>query len=122
MLPILPTERFFDRISKFNNSILDWFGERFYGRVLRTFLKNPLLPIALGFSVVALAVGMVRSGKVPFEFFPDLDGKTIIGQVIYPDGTPANITTAAARKMESALREISEQVADKEQKEGTAKT
>ncbi|MFN9464980.1 MAG: efflux RND transporter permease subunit, partial [Planctomycetota bacterium] len=32
MLPILPIERFFDRISKFNNSILDWFGERFYGR------------------------------------------------------------------------------------------
>ncbi len=122
MLPILPIERFFDRISKFNNSVLDWFGERFYGRLLRTFLQNPLLPIALGFSVVALAVGMVRSGKVPFEFFPDLDGKTIIGQVIYPDGTPANITTAAARKMESALREISEQVADKEQKEGTAKT
>ncbi|MFM8402029.1 MAG: hypothetical protein ACKOAH_29740, partial [Pirellula sp.] len=48
--------------------------------------------------------------------------KTIIGQVIYPDGTPANITTAAARKMELALREISEQVADKEQQEGTAKT
>ena len=122
MLPILPIERFFDRISKFNNSVLDWFGERFYGRLLRTFLKNPLLPLALGFSVVSLAVGMVRSGKLPFEFFPDLDGKTIVGQVIYPDGTPADITTAAARKMESALREISQQVDDKEQKEGTTKT
>jgi multidrug efflux pump subunit AcrB len=115
MLPILPVERFFDRISVFNNSILDWFGEQFYGRLLRTFLQNPLLPLALGFSLVALAVGMVRSGKVPFEFFPDLDGKTIIGQVIYPDGTPANITMAAAKRMELALREMSQEIDDQEQ-------
>ena len=122
MLPILPIERFFDRISKFNNSILDWFGEQFYGRLLKTFLHYPLLPLALGFSVVALAVGMVRSGKVPFEFFPDLDGKTIIGQVIYPDGTPANITMAAAKRMELALREMSQEIDDQELKDGTTKT
>ncbi|MFM8485221.1 MAG: AcrB/AcrD/AcrF family protein, partial [Bacteroidota bacterium] len=59
---------------------------------------------------------------MPFEFFPSLDGKTIVGQVVYPDGTPADITTAAARRMEQALRTISERIADEEEKAGTSKT
>lgn len=122
MLPISQLEKLLDPISTFNNRILDWFGEQFYGRLLRSFLKYPLLPVALGFSVVCFAVGLVRSGAVPFEFFPSLDGKTIVGQVIYPDGTPADITTSAARRMEQALRRISERIDDEERQAGTSKT
>ena len=122
MLPISQLEKLLDPISTFNNRILDWFGEKFYGRVLRSFLKYPLLPVALGFSVVCFALGLVRSGAVPFEFFPSLDGKTIVGQVIYPDGTPADVTTSAARRMEQALRRISERIDDEERKAGISKT
>ena len=120
--PLIPIERFFERISLRCNAALDWFGESFYGPVLKLFLRHPLIPFALGFTVVSLAVGMVRSGVVPFEFFPSLDGKTIIGQVIYPDGTPASITADAARRMEQAIRRISEEVAERETKEGKNKT
>ncbi|MFM2216168.1 MAG: Multidrug resistance protein MdtC [Planctomycetota bacterium] len=122
MFPVLRLEKSLDRVSAFNNAMLDWFGEQFYGRLLRLFLRYPLLPVALGFAVVCYAVGLVRSGAVPFEFFPSLDGKTIVGQVIYPDGTPADITTSAARRMEQALRRISERIDDEEQKAGTSKT
>ncbi len=122
MLPVSVVEKVLDPISAFNNRVLDWFGEQFYGRLLGLFLRYPLLPIALGFAVVCYAVGLVRSGAVPFEFFPSLDGKTIVGQVIYPDGTPADITTSAARRMEQALRRISERIDDEEQKAGTSKT
>ncbi|MBM3964000.1 MAG: efflux RND transporter permease subunit [Planctomycetes bacterium] len=120
--PLVPIERFFERISIRCNAALDWFGENFYGPTLKLFLRHPLIPFALGFTVVSLAAGMVRSGVVPFEFFPSLDGKTIIGQVIYPDGTPASITADAARRMEQAIRRISEEVAEREIKEGKNKT
>ncbi|MFN7737325.1 MAG: efflux RND transporter permease subunit [Pirellula sp.] len=120
--PLIPIERFFERISIRCNAALDWFGESFYGPILKLFLRHPLIPFALGFTVVSLAVGMVRSGVVPFEFFPSLDGKTIIGQVIYPDGTPASITADAARRMEQAIRRISEEVAERETKEGKNRT
>jgi len=120
--PLIPIERFFERISVRCNAALDWFGESFYGPILKLFLRHPLIPFALGFTVVSLAVGMVRSGVVPFEFFPNLDGKTIIGQVIYPDGTPASVTADAARRMEQSIRRISEDIAERETKEGTNKT
>lgn len=120
--PLWVLERFFDRVSKFCNGILDWFGEHFYLPMLKIFLRHPLLPTALAVAVVFLAVGLVRSGKVPFEFFPSLDGKTIIGQVVYPDGTPASVTTEAARRMERALRDISEKIAEDEVSRGVNKT
>jgi multidrug efflux pump subunit AcrB len=65
--PLIPIERFFERISIRCNAALDWFGESFYGPILKLFLRHPLIPFALGFTVVSLAVGMVRSGVVPFE-------------------------------------------------------
>lgn len=115
-------EKVFRWIGKPANNFLDWFGEKFYGPLLRICLTYPSLPIAMAFTAVMLAAGLVRSGAVPFEFFPALDGKTIIGQVIYPDGTPVTVTQEAARKMESAIREVSEAIAQKEESAGTNKT
>ena len=69
--------------------------------IRRVRLARPL-PVAAGLLVVLTAVGMVRSGIVPFEFFPNLDGKTIIGQVVYPDGTPVAVTSEATRRPVSA--------------------
>jgi multidrug efflux pump subunit AcrB len=120
--PLWVLEKFFDRVSKVCNGVLDWFGDHFYLPVLKIFLRHPLLPFALAVAVVLFAAGLVRSGKVPFEFFPSLDGKTIIGQVVYPDGTPASVTTKAARRMERALRDISEQFAEDEKQRGINKT
>ncbi len=115
-------EKVFRWIGKPANNFLDWFGEKFYGPLLRICLTYPSLPIAMAFTAVMLAAGLVRSGAVPFEFFPALDGKTIIGQVIYPDGTPVTVTQEAARKMELAIREVSEAIAQKEESAGTNKT
>lgn len=120
--PLWVIERFFDRVSKVCNGGLDWFGDHFYLPALKLFLRHPFLPVSLAIAVVLLAYGLVRSGQVPFEFFPSLDGKTIIGQVVYPDGTPASITTEAARRMERSLREISEKIAEEESLRGTSKT
>jgi len=117
-----PIERFFEAIGRPCNAALDWFGERFYSPILALSLKYPALPVAAGLLVVLIAGGMVRSGIVPFEFFPSLDGKTIIGQVVYPDGTPVTITSEATRRMEAAMRTVSERIYDEESIKGTNKT
>jgi hydrophobic/amphiphilic exporter-1 (mainly G- bacteria), HAE1 family len=118
----LPVERFFEMLGKPCNAALDWFGEKFYGPILAVSLRYPLLPVSAAILVVLTAAGMVRSGIVAFEFFPNLDGKTIIGRVIYPDGTPAAVTSEAIKRMESALRRVSERIAAEETKSGKNKT
>ncbi len=121
-LLIRPFDLFFSWLSKHCNAALDWFGEMFYGRLLRISLKYPLLPASAMVLTICLGVGTIRSGLVPFEFFPELDGTTIIGQVVYPDGTPVAITSEAARRMENAVRKISARIDDEESAKGINKT
>lgn len=113
-----PIDWLFKTIGKPCNAALDWFGLKLYGPLLGMSLRYPLLPVSSAIFAVLVAAGMVRSGWVAFEFFPSLDGKTIIGQVIYPDGTPVAVTSEATRRMEAAVRRVSEQVyADEVQKD-----
>ncbi len=121
-LVISPFEAFFERISVFMNAGLDRFGIAFYLPLLKFCFRYPAMPIAAAILVVSIAVGMVRSGRVAFEFFPDLDGRTLIGQIIYPDGTPVSVTVESARRMEAAARRISERIAAQEESAGTSKT
>lgn len=119
---IEPIDWLFTSIGKPCNAALDWFGEKFYGPILKMSLTYPLLPVSAAILAVLVAVGMVRSGTVAFEFFPSLDGKTIIGKVIYPDGTPVAVTSEATRRMEAAIRRVSEQVFAEEMERGINKS
>ncbi len=109
-------------VGKYAGGALDWFGNRVYPPLLRITLNYPPVPIAAGIMAITIAVGLVRSGLVPFEFFPATDGKTIVGQIIFPDGTPESVTVEAARRMESAIRRVSEKIAVEEDALGTNKT
>ena len=115
-------EKMFHWIGRPANRALDWFGEKVYGPLLSVSLRYPTLPISAAILAIAIAAGMVRSGVVAFEFFPALDGKTIIGQVVYPDGTPVAVTSESARRMESAIRQLSNDIAEKEDAKKINKT
>ncbi|MDZ4852980.1 MAG: efflux RND transporter permease subunit [Pirellulaceae bacterium] len=119
---LVPLENFFERISVVTNAALDRFGERLYLPCLKFCFRYPAMPAAATIFLVLMAYGLIRSGKVPFEFFPDVDGRMLIGQIIYPDGTPLSITKEAAHRMESAARRVSERIAAKELEDGTSLT
>lgn len=119
---IEPIEWLFKSLGKPCNAALGWFGQKFYAPVLRVSLRYPLLPVSAAVVAVLVAVGMVRSGIVAFEFFPSLDGKTVIGKVIYPDGTPVSVTSEATRRMEAAVRRVSERVFEEETQKGINKS
>lgn len=109
-------------VGKYAGGALDWFGDKVYPPMLRVTLNYPTFPIAAGIMAIAIAAGLVRSGYVPFEFFPATDGKTIVGQVIFPDGTPESVTVEAARRMEQAVQRVSERIAAEEDARGINKT
>jgi len=119
---LYPLEVFFGFVSKFCNAGLDWFGSHVFLNTLKVSLRFPLLPMSIAMLLVCTAAGMVRSGWVPFEFFPELDGKTLIAQIVYPDGTAASVTSEAARRMEQAVREVSEEIAENEERVGSSLT
>jgi multidrug efflux pump subunit AcrB len=90
---------------------MEWFAERVYSPTLRFGLHHPLIPIAGSIAIFILTIGMVRGGIVPQILFPKSDNNFLQASITFPDGTPASITEAATRKMESAIREVSEEIA-----------
>ncbi len=113
-VPLMPLAKLFEFLGKWADKGLEWFNKRIYVPVLWAVLRYPLLPISFGLFMCITAAALVRSGAVPFEFFPKLDGKNVIAQVVYPSGTPASVTTSAVRRIESAARELSQEIYDEE--------
>ena len=121
-LPYKPIEMGFAYLGKRADVALEWFNGHIYLPTLKAVLRYPLLPISMALFMCITAYGLVRSGIVPFEFFPKLDGKNIIAQVVYPSGTPASVTAKAARKVQSAVTEVSAEIFAQEIADKTNKT
>jgi HAE1 family hydrophobic/amphiphilic exporter-1 len=82
---------------------------RTYLPTLRWALNNPLAIFAGAIGLLLLSFGFVASGITPFVVFPKLDTRFIEASVVYPDGTPANVTEAATRRLEQSFLRLNEE-------------
>lgn len=99
-----------DRSSQFCGWVMDWFGDNVYLPVLRFLLRYPLFGVATGISVLLITGALLKAGLVQINPFPKTDSNQILAQVVFPDGTPMQITDEATRKMEEAIRKVSYEV------------
>lgn len=105
-----PIIRLFDLGSKVCGGALDWFGDRIYLPILRFLLTYPLLGVSGGLATLLVTVAVVNAGYIPFEAFPKSDSNQILAQVVFPDGTPVQITDRATKQIEEAVRKVSEEI------------
>lgn len=87
---------------------LEFLIERIYKPFIRFAIDHSALTICCALALFLLSMGLVASGKTPFNVFPQIDSNQIMSRIIYPDGTPASVTDAATRRIEQAIREINE--------------
>lgn len=91
---------------------LNWVCNQLYVPALRFSLQNPVLPIAVAVVMALGTWGMIRSGIVRRNFFPESDNNFLQAVVVFPDGTPATESDRATREIEAALRRVSEKIAE----------
>ncbi|MEM1061619.1 MAG: efflux RND transporter permease subunit, partial [Planctomycetota bacterium] len=87
---------------------LDRFLDRFYVPALRAALRAPWTVVAAAVALFAVSMGYVAGGFVKFNIFPKLDSIVLVATVTYPDGTPADVTDVATRKIEDSLFAVGE--------------
>ncbi len=109
-LPFRPFGWMIDKLGYYCSKSLDWFGEHVYQPMFRATLRYPALPISIGISMFLICFALIRSGVVAFNAFPKLDGNDIMAQVIYPDGTPVELADEATKRIEQAVRRVSERI------------
>ncbi len=105
-----PIVRLFDYGSHICGGLMERFGDRVYIPALRFLLTYPLLGISGGIALLLVTIAVVRAGYIPFEAFPKGDSNQILAQIVFPDGTPVQVTDAATQKIEEAIRQVSEEV------------
>jgi HAE1 family hydrophobic/amphiphilic exporter-1 len=82
-------------------ALLTVFIDTVYTPVLKYCVKNRYFTIAVGMGILIISIGLMRGGHVPFVFFPKTDSNWIISEIIYPLGTPFELTEETIKKIEN---------------------
>ena len=62
--------------------------------------------ISIAVALLLIALGALAGGRLPFSFFPPLDGDRVIARLTMPLGTPAEVTEAAVDLLERSAAEL----------------
>jgi HAE1 family hydrophobic/amphiphilic exporter-1 len=85
---------------------LDIIIQRYYSSAIRYVVKNRYFTFAIGLGVFIISLGIVAGGYVPFVFFPKSESDWIVSEVVYPQGTPFEVTSEAIEHFEKKSFEI----------------
>jgi len=80
-----------------------WLRDRLLGKTIDFLLKwrYPFLSSIMGLFI--LSIGMLASGKIKFQGFPDMEGDVIVARLLMPQGTPLSRTQAVIDQILAAL-------------------
>ncbi len=98
-------------------TLLDWTIERLYRPWLRFAVAYRWVTLAGFLGLIVLSIGLVKSTKVPWQFFPNVPLDEVHVNLVMAEGTPSRITHQSA----FYLRDLAEQV-NEELKSTTADT
>jgi len=94
------------RVSDF----LDWMIEHLYRPTLRFALSWRYVVVAAALALLIVVGGLVGGGWVRFTFFPPVEADNVVALLTMPQGTPAEQTTEVLARIETAARELAEEV------------
>jgi multidrug efflux pump subunit AcrB len=61
---------------------------------------------SIAIALLLVALGALAGGRLPFSFFPPLDGDRVTASLTMPLGTPAEVTEAAVDRLERSAAEL----------------
>lgn len=105
--------RFVTRWIRFQSVFADALTN-FAANVYRPFLIKTLewrwVTWAVGTAVLVLAIALIASGRVIFQFFPAVEGDRIYATLTMPEGINVEETRAAANQIENAAARIAREI------------
>lgn len=92
--------------------LLEGFIEKLYLPSLKFSIRFPMFIVCGAIAFLMVAVGVVRSGIVPYIVLPQIDSNFCTVIIAFPDGTPEHITDAATKRLEDAVRKVNQETID----------
>ncbi len=98
------------RFLSFTANGLQRFARLYYRPVLERAIEYRYTVVAGAVGTLIIALGLVASGRVVFQFFPSIASDQIRATLTMPFGTPLETTAAAVERMEMAATILREEV------------
>ena len=92
------------RLEKFINTT--------YTKALKYTLKNRYFTLAIGIGILIISLGALAGGHIPFVFMPKGDSNWINVKLVYPQGTPFEVTEQSVKYIEDAAKKLNESLKD----------
>lgn len=96
-------------IQKFH-TMADQGLERFIKHIYAPFIKQAIslryVSLCTAVCLLLLTFGLIKSGLLKFEVFPEIDGFVVTSAVEFPSGTPPDVTRRAVEEVETAFMRL----------------
>ena len=103
-----PLQRIGQPLHRFTNHGLEWVVAHVYEPLITVALRWRYVSLAIAVFVLLGTSGLMQSGLIKFQVFPEIDGDRMTGTVEFSDGTPLHVTRHAIQRFEDAIQAIGE--------------
>lgn len=102
-----------NRIKRAWRQFQDGFAQRMHHFVRKVYapsldfaLKWRYSAVAVGIATFVLTVGIAVGGWIKFTFFPNVDADNVVALLTMPQGTPAEVTAEAVKRLEKSALQL----------------
>ncbi|MEM6994755.1 MAG: efflux RND transporter permease subunit, partial [Myxococcota bacterium] len=100
-------------------SALKWVTHRLYKPFVTAAVHHRYLTMGVAIAVLTTTIGFVAGGRVPFNFFPQIEGDIVKAQARLPYGSPLAETARVQALLEKSATEALDVVGEPEDRRGT---
>ena len=90
---------------------MQFFAQNVYQSVLMKTLEYRWVTWAVATAVLIMALALVISGRVIFQFFPAVEGDRVYATLLMPEGINVELTEQGARQIENAVTLLKAEIA-----------
>ncbi|MDR2643039.1 MAG: efflux RND transporter permease subunit [Planctomycetaceae bacterium] len=96
----------------FSQDAMDWVIKNIYAKSVVVVLHNRIMFIIGCICMLVVTFSLIFSGRTPFVIFPKSDGNSIEVSLVFPNGTPEEVTDQWTRHIEQCFWKIAKEYAD----------
>ena len=91
------------RLRRRFDALIEWARRSLAGSLVAFLLRRRYLVFSVIVAVFVLSVGMLASGRIKVQGFPELEGDVVVARLLLPQGTPLARTEAIVDRILAAL-------------------
>ncbi|MDR2344473.1 MAG: efflux RND transporter permease subunit [Planctomycetaceae bacterium] len=96
-------------VSLIANTGMEFAVKNIYAKSVVVVLRNRLTFIVGCICALSITLALIFTGRTPFVIFPDMDGNTINATLVFPNGTPEEVTDQWTRHIEQSFWKVAKE-------------